>query len=108
MLEENWAKMRKNDWLKFVLYDVADMNEMLRWCEEHHETFKGHIAAGLFWGTSYLWYGKPDGTIEELLHAVLVEHPEYRIHLNFQAHKLISLYDQNIGLVQKTYVPKDL
>lgn len=107
MLQTNWFEMGRNDWLKFVIYNSEDIQEMFRWCEQFGGKFKGSISAGLFWGSPYLKYGKADGTAEELVHRIL-EHPEYNIQFNFQIHKLISLYDQNLPIVQKTIVPKDL
>lgn len=116
MVIGNWMKMRQCDWLKFVLYNEADMEDMLRWCKNSIPTFKGNIAAGLFWGTPKLSYGvdSHNGLKRNqyrnwhLLEQILLEHPDYHIHLNMQMHKLISLYEDNPEAVRKIIVPRDL
>ena len=111
----NWSIMRKDDWLKFVVYNEADIDNMMRWCEHNHGTFQGHISAGLFWGTPRVSYGTTDVGIDtdtrcsaHLLQRIILEHPEYHIHLNMQTHKLICLYDRNPEIAGKVIAPKDL
>lgn len=106
----NWQIMREDDWLKFVIYNEADIEDMLRWCKRHTD-FKGKIAAGLFWGTQKVYYGTTtDGITSQmsLLNTIIRDNPEYHIHLNMQAHKLACLYDKNLGTVGKIIAPRNL
>ena len=110
----NWMEMREDDWLKFVIYNKAEVEEMLHWCKTHRD-FKGKVAAGLFWGTPNVFYGvNTEGIDKEarcrfnLLQRIIYENPQYNIHLNMQTHKLVCLYDKNLGAVQKIVAPKDL
>ncbi len=111
----NWQVMREDDWLKFVIYNEADIEDMLRWCE-HHKDFKGKIAAGLFWGSPKVSYGVSNQGIEvnqyrkwNLLEQIIKNYPQYHIHLNMQTHKLIILYEHMRGdEVDKIIAPRDL
>lgn len=111
----NWLIMREDDWLKFVIYNEADIDDMMRWCEHNYHTFHGHISAGLYWGTPRVLYGTTTEGIDKdarcksnLLQRIILEHPEYQIHLNIQAHKLVCLYDRNLDAVRGIVAPKDL
>lgn len=108
----NWTLMRKDDWLKFVIYNPADIEDMLRWCE-HNKDFNGKIAAGLFWGTPHVTYGIDSNGISRdktahLLEKIIFENPQYGIHLNMQTHKLVCLYDSNLEAARQIVAPKDL
>ena len=110
----NWSIMNGNDWLKFVVYTEADIDDMLRWCETHKD-FQGKVAAGLYWGTPNVFYGVNNEGIDRearcrfnLLQRIIYENPQYNIHLNMQAHKLVCLYDSDLDAVRQIVAPKDL
>lgn len=105
MRVDNWFVMRKRDWVKFVIYDTQDIEEMLMWCAMYRGSYKGHISAGLFWGGN-VKYGGVDG--HGLLNTIIMEHPEYKIHLNMQTHKLIWMYDADPSRAKEIIAPKNL
>lgn len=97
MLPAVWKNMTEDDYLKFVVYDLVDYTEMLKWVSEHKD-FRGNIAAGLFWGShlSYVDFSKR-------LHK---DCP--RAILNMQTHKMEVLYDKYKSVAGNIFIPKDL
>ena len=97
MLSPNWERMTEDDYLKFVIYDWADFDEMLEWANSHRH-FKGKIAAGLFWGSHLSYVDFSKRLKQELPKAIL----------NMQTHKMEVLYDHHKAAVQNIFIPKDL
>ena len=97
MLEKNWERMTEDDYLKFVIYDWADFEEMLKWVNDNY-CFKGKISAGLFWGSHLSYVDFSKRLKRELPQAIL----------NMQTHKMEVLYDHYKAVVQNIFIPKDL
>ena len=101
MATDNWKYMTKDDWLKFVIYNDADITAMFSWCDRYNAIFRGHVSAGVFWGTENVSY-------LNLLKQITRVHPEFNIHLNMQTHKMVWMYENNLDVAKKIIAPKDL
>jgi organic radical activating enzyme len=89
------AKLRKQDFIKFVIYDADDYREMVGLLKTDLFRFtNAKIAAGVFWGGQI-------GTFE-LFHLLEKDRLLDRVSINMQAHKLIVTADP------KKFVPEKI
>lgn len=95
---KNFAALTKNDFLKFVLYDDADYEEMLTVLTNVPKEV--NVGVGLFWGSkiSYQW----------LMARLLSD--KLDVMLNMQAHKMCVLYDgvKDTTLFEGIKIPQEL
>nr|DAT06140.1 MAG TPA: putative 7-cyano-7-deazaguanosine (preQ0) biosynthesis protein QueE, gammaproteobacterial [Caudoviricetes sp.] len=99
MRPENWMLMDEHDYLKFVIDDNSDYEQMKYWITTHPR-FKGNIAAGLMWGSALTYALLMEKLQEDNLSSFVV--------LNMQAHKMGCLYDRERKKLASLYIPKDL
>lgn len=99
MRSENWVLMDEHDYLKFVIDDISDYEQMKEWIGAHPK-FKGKIAAGLMWGSKL--------TYAELMENLSKDNLSSFVILNMQAHKMGCMYDVFKNQINKVYIPKDL
>ena len=99
MRPENWSLMDEHDYLKFVIDDISDYEQMKEWIGAHPK-FKGKIAAGLMWGSKL--------TYAELMENLSKDNLSSFVILNMQAHKMGCMYDVFKNQINKVYIPKDL
>lgn len=93
---ENFYYLRKRDYIKFVLYDDADYEDMKIICERMKG--KVNLVAGLFWGAKIGYV--------ELANRILRD--RLPLNLNMQVHKMMVLYDEYPEAVRTLVVPKEL
>jgi organic radical activating enzyme len=89
------------DIIKFIIYDHEDYNEFLTIVEPLLHTTKAKIAVGLFWGTDKLMYS-------ELIQMLQEDKLFGRVIMNFQTHKLVTLYDTKTEDAQNLKVPIEI
>lgn len=93
---DNFKYLRRDDYLKFVIYDDEDYEDMKRICD----MMKGkvNLVAGLFWGAKIGYV--------ELTNRILRD--RLPLNLNMQVHKMMVLYDEYPEAVRTLNVPKEL
>lgn len=95
--ERNFNFMRKTDYLKFVIYDEDDYQQMKHLY--HTLEDKGiNFSAGLFWGSKMGYLELMDKIIKDKLN----------VHLNMQTHKMAVMYDHYREDAQKLFIPRSL
>lgn len=99
MRPENWELMDEYDFLKFVIDDTSDYEQMKEWVFAHPD-FRGNISAGLMWGSEL--------TYAELMENLSKDNLSSSVILNMQAHKMGCMYDVFKNQINKVYIPKDL
>jgi organic radical activating enzyme len=78
------------DFIKFVVYDEEDLNEMLKVIPELYDKCKATLAAGVYWNGKFRF--------GELYEALKKNKMLGKVVLNFQAHKAIRVCDSLEGL----------
>ncbi len=87
--------------IKFVVYDDADVEEMLEVVNSGKFNSDAKFTAGLYWGTTKMTYQK--------LSEILMENNLLgKISINFQTHKLAEFYDQNSEIACKTTIRTEI
>lgn len=96
MVLDNLNHLDRNDWVKFVLYDNVDYDDMRRVVER----FCGRInvAVGLYWGSTLSY--------KELSENILRH--QLKVTLNFQAHKMMVLYDKHREELKNLVIPRTI
>lgn len=83
MDETNYSLMGPDDYLKFVVDDYKDLNQLQEFIGAY-PYFKGCIAVGLFWGAELKYMNLIQ----------FVQESKLPIYLNMQTHKMACLYDE--------------
>jgi len=86
------------DFIKFVVDDLADYNEMKEFVGEHGSSIQAVIAVGLFWGSKIGYQELMDWCTRDKLNVTI----------NMQTHKMAVMYDNYREDVQKLVIPKEL
>ena len=97
MLEGNYKCLGKGDFVKFVLYDCNDYDEMIKWLDTHR-SYAGRVGVGLFWGSKLHYRTLIDFLIKD----------KVPVYLNMQAHKMCCLYDAHKNNLNEITIPKNL
>ena len=87
--------------IKFVVYDMEDLEEALAVVQSGKFNSEAKFTVGLYWGTTKITYQK--------MSAVLIERGFLgKISINFQAHKMAEFYDQNSAIACNTHVRSEI
>lgn len=97
MLDLNYPLLRKSDFVKFVVKDKTDLDYMVRWLEKYRYC-KAKVSVGLFWGSEL--------TYKDLV--MFIRTHGLDVSINFQAHKLATLYDSHISKVYELEIPREI
>lgn len=80
-------RLTHEDIIKFVVYDETDYQEFYELFEGLYQTTKAVISIGCYWGSNEkLKYA-------DLVRFLIADGLLGKVHINMQAHKLLSLYD---------------
>lgn len=95
---ENLDYLSQEDFIKFVIYDYKDLDEMAEMVPLLKDKTKAQIAVGLYWGgpvKSHILVAflKAKGLLGQVV-------------INMQSHKLLTHYD--ITSVKNTFIPTEL
>lgn len=97
MWKNNYLVMGHEDYVKFVINDKKDYDEMLAWLDKY-PMFEGNVGVGLFWGSEI--------TYKELSYWLMRD--RVKAYLNMQAHKMGCLYDYYKEAVSEINIPRNL
>ena len=92
---QNLQYMRDTDYVKFVVHDEADYEEMRTFV---HTTQNLNVSVGLFWGSKIGYL--------ELMEKLIADRLD--VSVNMQTHKMAVLYDSVRGDLQNLIIPKEL
>lgn len=101
MVEENYALLGENDFLKFVIDTDKDYTDFYHWVIAH-DYIKCNIAVGVFWGSEI--------TYAQLMENINRDALRVPVYLNMQTHKMACLYDmyKNYASFSTLFIPKDI
>lgn len=100
MIVPNYRVLQETDFIKFVIYDQADLEYFRDFMTQWGVSLSCKISVGLFWG------GKL--TYIELYEYLAADEIFKDVYVNIQAHKLGVLYDSQKDLVSKLIIPREL